>query len=252
MKLSVVSFNVRGCNDKDGNSVLERAPRLKKVISAYDADIIGFQEYTPLWEQPVKDSFLNDYEIFNKWRAEGQLESSPILWKKDKFELLKTGYFWLSDTPEVESKGWDEAYPDCCRMCVYTILKEKVSGKEFAFMNTHFGFGNHCQQGSAALINEYSAKIGDYPTLIIGDFNARADSVAYAGMTQNFTDVNAATAKNTGTTYHGYNPEKINNSHIDFCFVNSRVKPLDHKIMDETVDGMYPSDHFGIYVETEL
>ena len=121
----------------------------------------AMEKITKEWDEFLKEEFLSQsylslrqflkeeystktvspdkYDIFNKYRSESNLESTPILWKKDKFECLKTGYFWLSDTPEVESRGWDELY-NCYRICVYAILKEKATGKTFNFMNTHFGF----------------------------------------------------------------------------------------------------------------
>ena len=50
MELKLISFNIRCCDDKDGNSIKERAPRLAEVTKKYDADIIGFQEFTVPWE----------------------------------------------------------------------------------------------------------------------------------------------------------------------------------------------------------
>ena len=252
MNLNVISFNIRCCNDPNGYSIEERAPRLSKVISGYDADIIGLQEYRPAWEKHISKYFGEKFEIFNKYRCETtELESSPILWRKDKFECIKTGYFWLSDTPEVESKGWDEEY-DCYRMCVYVILQDKVSGDRFTFMNTHFGFGDNGQVKSVKLIEEYSKKVSSLPTIIVGDFNMTPDSPAYSEISRIFTDVNTATVNDLRTTYHGYNPEKISNSHIDYCFVNKAVRPVSQKIIDDLVDGMFPSDHYGLHVKTEI
>lgn len=251
MELSIISFNIRCWDDKDGNSIAERAPRLHAVTEPYDADLIGFQEYRPQWEEHIKKYYGEKYEIFNKYRSTEKPESAPILWKKDKFECLKTGYFWLSDTPEVESKGWDEIY-DCYRMCEYVILKEKTTGKAFTFMNTHFGFGDKCHTDSAELIYKYSKKISDYPTFITGDFNMTPENAGYSVMTKYFTDVNAVTSKDMRTTFHGYNPDEHPNSHIDFCFIDDKIKPVNQKIMDETVDGMFPSDHYGIFVKLKI
>ncbi len=208
VELKVISFNIRCCDDENGNSIKERAPRLNEVISRYDADLIGLQEFRPPWEEPIGEYFSDEYEMFNKYRATTEKESSPILWRRDKFECLKTGYFWLSDTPEVESRGWDEVY-NCFRMCVYVILREKESGTVFTFMNTHFGFGDNGQVKSVKLIDEYSGKISSYPTFITGDFNMTPDDVAYAEMTKIFTDVNAATDNDLRTTYHAYHPESM-------------------------------------------
>ena len=252
MDLKIISFNIRCCDDKNGNTIEERAPRLNEVITTLDADLIGLQEYRPAWEAYIAKYFGEKYEIFNKYRCETtDIESSPILWRKDKFECVKTGYFWLSDTPEVESRGWDELY-NCYRMCVYAILKDRATGKLFNFMNTHFGFGDKGQMASADLIYDYSKKISDYPTVIVGDFNMRPDSAGYKKMSGHFVDVNAATAKDLRTTYHGYNPKEHPDSHIDYCFVNQRVVPVNQRIIDTLVDGKYPSDHYGLDIIVRL
>ena len=250
MKLKVISFNIRCCDDKNGNSVAERAPRLATVTAPYDADVIGFQEYTPLWEKPIEEYFGGKYEIFNKYRTDtGHIESAPMIWKKDKFECLKKGCFWLSDTPEVMSGGWDTYGHN--RTCQYAVLKDRESGECFAFMNTHFGFGEENQVKSAKLILEYAEKLSEYPAFITGDFNMTPSSPAYAQMVTGMTDANEVTIKDRRSTYHGYEPEVDKNEHIDYCFINEKVKPITMKIIDELVDGKFPSDHFGVYVEIE-
>lgn len=252
MKLKVISFNIRCANDPNGNSVAERAPRLAEITARYDGDVIGFQEYRPRWEEHIRDHYSEKYDMFLKYRNETvDIEASPILWKKEKLDCLKTGYFWLSDTPEQESRGWDEKY-NCYRMCVYVILREKQTGKCFTVMNTHFGFGDHGQKCSAELICEYSRRISDLPTCILGDFNMTPKSIGYARMTRDFQDVNACTAKDWRSTYHGYKPEIITDMHIDYCFIDDRITPLKHAVIMDTIDGMYPSDHFGLYNELEL
>ena len=248
MKLKVISFNIRYCDDKDGNSIKERAPRLAEITGKYDADIIGFQEFTVPWEEQIA-KFYPEYEMFSKYRSVHELEAAPILWKKGKFECLGTGNFWLSDTPEVESRGWDELY-NCWRMCEYVILKHIESGKVFTHMNTHFGFGDKGQVASAALIYEYSRKISQNPTFVTGDFNMTPSSKGYAEMVKYFTDVNGATVNDRRTTYHGYG--KKDDEHIDYCFIDEKIKPISLKLLDELVDGKYPSDHYGLFAELEI
>ncbi len=248
MELNVVSFNIRCCDDKGGYSIAERAPRLNAVIAPYNADILALQEYRPAWEKHIAAFYDSEYDMFLKYRNQTvDIEASPILWKRDKFALVDSGYFWLSDTPLVESRGWDEVY-NCFRMCAWVILEEKSSGTRFAVMNTHFGFGDRGQIKSAELIAGYSASISPYPTVILGDFNMHPDSPAYAVMTEHFCDANMPNP-DLSTTYHGYSPEG-KNEHIDYCFVNKGVKSAEQKIITETVDGKYPSDHFGLFIKT--
>jgi endonuclease/exonuclease/phosphatase family metal-dependent hydrolase len=70
------------------------------------------------------------------------------------------------------------------------VLKEKASGRAFLFMNTHFGFGDDGQVKSAKLIADFSKKISEHPTVVVGDFNMTPSSVGYAEITTHFTDVN--------------------------------------------------------------
>ena len=252
MNLKVISFNIRCSNDPNGNSVAERAPRLAEITARYDADIIGFQEYRPRWEPYIAEFYNDAYDMFVKYRNETvDIEASPILLKKDKFDCLKTGYFWLSDTPEQESRGWDEKY-NCYRMCVYVILREKQTQKTFTVMNTHFGFGDCGQVASTKLIYSYSKKISDYPTFVLGDFNMTPKSAGYAAMTEKFTDVNTLTANDWRSTFHGYHPESVTDMHIDYCFVDESVSAIHQKVITDTVCGCYPSDHFGLYNELDL
>lgn len=251
MRLKVVSFNIRCCDDVDGHAICERAPRLHAAIAPIDPDVIGLQEYRPKWEEHIEKYFGEQYELFNQYRSVESPESAPILWKRDKFRCLDKGYFWLSDTPDVESSGWDERF-NCHRICEWVILEEKESGKCFTFMNTHYGFGDAGQIKSGELIYARSQAISNLPTFLTGDFNLRPHSPGYQVLCRYFTDVNAATRNDLSPTFHGYHPEKHPDPHIDYCFVNALVTPIDQKIIRDTFDGKYPSDHYGLEIDIEL
>ena len=253
MILKVISLNIRHADDINGNTRKERMPRIKKVFAPIDADIINFQEYTPGWDVLRGELLGDEYDYYLQFRSEEtNPEAAFISWKKNKFECLKKGTFWFSETPEVMSKsdGWDDIF-DCYRICSYVILKEKQTGKAFTVMNTHFGFGDYGQVKSAKLIWEYSKKISDNPTLITGDFNTNPETPAYNEMIKYFSDVNMQTAKDMGRTFHGYG-KSTKNSIIDYCFIDDKIKPIKSKRLDTLVDGKYLSDHYPIYFELEI
>ena len=75
-------------------------------------------------------------------------------------------------------------------------------------------------------------------------------SLGYGEMVKHLTDVNAVTVNDRRTTYHGYG--KVDNAHIDYCFINDKIKPISLKIIDETVDGMYPTDHYGLFIKLDI
>lgn len=244
MELNVVSYNIWCHNQPGENSVNSRAPRLKKVLEETDADIIGLQECTPPWLEHLEEDFGSKYEIFNVWRAKHNHESTPMMWKKDRFECLDKGCFWLSDTPEVESLGLDEW--KCHRTCLWAKLKDKKTGKVFTFMNTHFGFGDPCQLHSVEIIRKYNSERCPSPAVITGDFNMRPDFPAYNAMTDWYTDVNMATAKDVSNTFHGNEPSQHWDSLIDYCFIDKGFQAISYRRITDKVCGHYPSDHYAI------
>lgn len=249
MNLKVLSFNVRTCSDPDGHAISERGPRILKILEEEKADIMGFQEYTPAMKAVLAEKLAEDYEIFDKFRTEKpdtDWESVPIFWRKDRFECLDKGYFWFSDTPDTESKGWDEVY-DCYRICMWAVLKDKQTDKSFVYMNTHFGFGNKGQCDSVRLMKNTISKLEGLPAVITGDFNLTPESEPYALMTEDFVDVNSATVNNRMSTYHAYSTEpKEKQAHIDYCFISKNITPNDFKIITKTFEGKFPSDHYSI------
>lgn len=252
MKLKVMSFNIRCSNDPDGHSIEERAPRVKSILDKYVPDLVGIQEYRPAWEPFFVGGIADGYDMYYVPREfTNNKEATPVMWRSDVFECLEKKTFWLSDTPEEESRGWDEKY-NVNRICSFVLLKHKKSGKVFCFMNTHFGFGDKCQTQSAELIYKYSKAFGDIPAFCTGDYNMRPTSLGYGKMTEYFTDVNSVTEKYEGCTFHGYDPDSHPQSLIDFCFINGQVTPVSFRVIKDTFDGKYPSDHYPIICELEL
>ena len=244
--MKIVSFNIRCVGDPNGNSVKERAERLKTVLDKYDAGLIGFQESTPEWYEFIKRDYGEKYEMFNRYRDTDHLESAPILWNKERFSCIDKGYFWLSETPHIQSDGLDELKYK--RICIWARLFDRENRKIFNFLNTHYGFGNDCQlKSSDLLIKTVQNMAGDY-TVVTGDFNATPEAPAYKRLVKYFTDVNATTAGDFGTTYHNYGKIKVGH-HIDYCFAAGNVKPVKSYIIRDTVNGNYPSDHYGILSE---
>ncbi len=246
MVLDFVSFNIRCCDDPDGNSISERAPRLKKILKPIEADVITFQEVRPKWVPELERDFSDEYESYLCYRSEEKPEGLVTLWKKDRFVCTEKGFFWFSDTPEKESLGWDEKYK-CPRICSYTVLKEKGTDFTFLVMNTHFGFGDAGQVKSANLIKSYRNRYPTMNAVVAGDFNMLPQSPGHLALKEEFLDANEETACDRRATYHAYAPSPEQKMHIDYIFCDKSILPKQFLFLEENVDGKYPSDHFGIY-----
>lgn len=247
--LKVVTFNLRYNDDEHGNSVAERVPRLKWVLSQYDADLMGFQEATPRWMEHLRRDYGDAYDCFTKCRDEEAREAAPVFWKKDRFECVDQGYFWLSDTPDVPSRGYDAW--GCYRICTWVTLRDKREGGAFTYFNTHFGFGDREQMCSVKLVLDRVSRISAGGAILTGDLNMHMESPAYRELSRHLTDVNMATVRDRRPTYHDYDINRADpEDHIDFCFISrEHLRPIASRRMDETVDGEFPSDHYGVYSE---
>ncbi len=122
-ELKVMTYNIRLDVASDGeNSWPNRKEKVADLIKFYEPDVFGIQEGLPHQVQFL-DSVLSDYKVFGEGRDGGQNgEHSSIFYKSNKFELIEFDTFWLSETPDEVSKGWDAALN---RICTYGIFQEK-------------------------------------------------------------------------------------------------------------------------------
>ena len=258
-KLRILDYNIRCCNDGENKMISDRAPRLEAVVQKYEPDIIGLQEASFRWMEFLEDHFLDRYRMRYFYRAETSRESTPILWRKDKFDLVNEGYFWLSDMPLIATKSFGTGYH---RICNWVLLKVKETGERFFFINTHMG-GGAASAKSARLIMDWMGKRGaftEYPALLTGDFNAapigewaKSDCYKILNESGKFRDINDALGFDPQTTVNGYNEETDPNSIIDYVwFTPNGMTPLTYKVLNEEYFGGWVSDHRGLLAEVEL
>jgi endonuclease/exonuclease/phosphatase family metal-dependent hydrolase len=128
--LKVMSFNIRLNLDSDKeNSWTNRKQDAIDLLNYYQPDYFGVQEALPEQMKDIKNGMQN-YEYVGVGRDDGKEkgEFSALFYDKEKLQVVKSGTFWLSETPEKPSKGWDAAYN---RICTYAFLKIKNRKKNF-------------------------------------------------------------------------------------------------------------------------
>ncbi|MEO5997812.1 MAG: endonuclease/exonuclease/phosphatase family protein, partial [Chitinophagaceae bacterium] len=180
-RITIGTFNVRYDNPVDtGNLWVDRAPIVSNLIRFHDFDVLGIQEGFKTQLDDISAA-LPDYSRYGKGRDDGKDagEHSAIFYKKDRFALLKSGDFWLSETPDKPGKGWDAT---CCnRICSWVYLQDKVTKKRFYTFNVHFDHqGVVARRESSKLILAKITEIaGQAPVLFTGDLNGGRDSEWY-------------------------------------------------------------------------
>lgn len=254
--LRVMTFNIRLNLASDGpNAWPHRKDAVAEMVRAQSADLLGLQEALP--EQLTDlDARLPRLARFGDGRTDTRLgEFSAIYYRKDRFDLLGHGTFWLSETPEVAgSKGWDAAYE---RIVTWGKLRDRQSGATFFYFNTHFDHvGRAARRESARLLMARITQIaGSAPVILTGDFNDLPQSEAYATISAGgLADAMLSTRSphqgpsSTWNAFKAIEPGR----RIDFIFTRG-FDVLSHAILPDRIeDDRFPSDHLPVIAEVRI
>lgn len=253
--VNVLSFNIRYNNPDDGEHAWpNRKGMVASVVRFHAADLIGMQE---VLRSQIDDLtvLLPNYSWYGVGRNDGKNsgEFSPIFYRRDRFQLLDSGEFWLSQNPDqIGSKSWDAALP---RIATWVKFRDRESKQEFIHLNTHFDHrGEVARARSAELIlDRLKTLSGNMPVVVTGDFNVPPESEAYATMTSMLVDSKLESVSEPHGpegTFGGFTV-KVGDTgdRIDYVFVAEGTKVLRYAALSDQWDGRYPSDHLPVLAE---
>lgn len=248
------SFNIRYDNPRDsGNLWKDRKAYVASLIRFHDFDVFGTQEGLKHQLDDIQQQ-LPQYERYGIGRDDGQTkgEYSAIYYKKEKFTLLKSGDFWLSETPDKPGFGWDARIN---RICSWVQLKEKATGKTFFCFNVHFDHQGVVarKESSKLLLSKIQSISGKDPIILTGDFNGNHASEWYQTITMSgflkdsfrevkYPYVNNGSFQNFGRNFNA-------NDIIDHIFISSHFNAKRWGVLTDSYSGKFPSDHFPILTE---
>lgn len=256
--LKVISYNLRYDTEKDGENKWDlRKDFLAQQLEFYNPDFFGTQEGKLHQLQFLKNTLTN-YEYLGRGRddSENQGEFSALFYNKNKFKLIEQSTFWLSETPDKVSKGWDSAYE---RICSYGLFEDNKTKEKFYVFNTHFDhIGETARLNSAYLIIEKINTINtrNYPIILTGDFNSEPDSKAYLYLSSKLNDARTISkSKPFGPegTFNNFEFHKPVTLLIDYIFTTkNNIEVLKFAILSDSKNCKYPSDHLPVYAEISL
>ena len=256
--LSVMTFNMRYDNPEDGqNNWRFRRERVAGVIKAQEVDVLGTQE---LLSNQFNDlsGLLTGYQGVGVGRLDGveSGEYCAVFFRKDRFTLLDSGTFWLSETPEVVgSLGWDGA---CERIATWVVLRDR-DGREFFFIDTHLDHVGQVarDEGVSLLMKRIETLSGGRPVILTGDFNSEPGSSVVAHVQKDgvLRDAKAIAAQRSGTDWSfsdfGQIPE-AERPLLDYIFVSGDIEAVRYEVLPDTFDGGYVSDHAPVMAGVKI
>jgi len=255
--LKIMTYNIRLDVASDGeNAWPNRKDYFASQIQFYSPDVFGVQEATPGQVDYIA-SALPNYNKFGVGREEGGTgEACTIYYKKDRFKVEQSNTFWLSETPNVVSRGWDAA---CNRVCTYGLFKDLKTKKTFWVFNLHLDhMGEEARIKGVQLalkkISELNTK--KYPAFLMGDFNSEPDTKQIAEIKKvmdDTKDVSKEKPFGPSGTFNDFKHNEPVTLLLDYIFVskNSGLKIQKHAVLSDSKDLKYPSDHLPVLIEID-
>ena len=249
--MRVMSFNIR-CTNVGKDSWEDRIGIVSQTMLESEADSIGVQEATPEWMATLKETVGDKYAYVGVGRDDGDNkgEYSSIFYLKDKYTAVESGTFWLSETPDIPSYGWDAA---CRRVCTWVVLENKENAERYVHINTHFDhIGVTARKNSVDMIVEKAKEFTDIPVVFTADMNVKQDSENYnqfvnSGVLYD-TKFSAPYTMNY-CTYHDTKPNKHKDDVIDYVMINNKFSAVSYRVVTEGIDGRFVSDHYPVYAD---
>lgn len=245
--LNIASYNLRYDTRNDGiNSWGNRKDNVNALIRYHDFDIFGTQE--GLRHQLDDIARMKEYRFTGSGRDDGKRagEHSSIFYKKDRFRLLDSGDFWLSETPDVPGKGWDAT---CCnRIASWAKFRDALTKKEFFFFNVHFDHqGQVARRESGKLIVAKIKQIaGDAPVILTGDFNSTPETeqmITIGGLLKDTRSITQLPPYGPEGTFNSFDWNAPLDRRIDYVFVSEEFDVLRYAVLTDALHRRYPSDH---------
>lgn len=246
--VKLISYNLRNSGAKDGdNAWIERRHATPEMIRREAPDVFGVQEAL-IDQLHYIDAECPQYARVGAGRDDGAEggEIMAVYYLRDRFELVNSGTFWLSETPGEVSRGWDGA---CNRTVTWVELKDRKSGREFFYFNTHLDHrGKMAREEGVKLIVEEIRRIADNkaPVILGGDFNAPVDSPIFKPLAKYMASARAkAPQTDHKGTFNGFGsaPDTIV---IDHLYYRGKLKCLVFATLDDDYGAPYISDHYPI------
>jgi endonuclease/exonuclease/phosphatase family metal-dependent hydrolase len=255
--ISVLTYNIKWDNTNDTvNNWNDRKEAMVGLLKHYQPGIIGMQEVVNGQLNYLVASLPN-FASVGVGREDGKEkgEYSPILYNTINYKLLNSETFWLSDTPDKISVGWDAALE---RICTYALFEDLKTKKQFWVFNTHFDhIGILAREKSVALIvskiKEYNTE--NLPVVLMGDLNLIPEETPIQYLKQELSDGQLITQETfygpTGT-FSGFDQDRILTNRIDYIFVEN-FKVLEYIHIDDRMENnKHISDHLPVFARLEM
>ena len=254
---SLMTYNIRYSTSNDGENWWEyRKDDVAKLITHYKPDILGIQEGLFDQVQFLKET-LESYKYVGVGRDDGQQagEYTAVFYNTSTYKLVNFYTYWLSETPDKVSVGWDAALP---RITTYVVLKSVATGDTLHVFNCHYDhLGKLARENSSRLILSLIAEkqLAEKSLVVMGDLNSRPGEKPVNLISELLDDSYLTTRtrpQGPVGTFNNFDPGHELSNRIDYILTGNLMVESYRAIDDKRENGLYPSDHLPVLVRVNL
>jgi endonuclease/exonuclease/phosphatase family metal-dependent hydrolase len=256
--IKIMTYNIRLDIAVDGeNAWSHRKGFFTSQLQFYEPDIFGIQEATPNQVIDISNALPQYNHIGIGREGIGKGEASNIFYKKERFSVSNESTFWLSETPNEISKGWDAA---CNRVCTFALFKDLKSKKSFWVFNTHLDhIGEVARSKSIELIISKIEIVNDQklPVIFMGDFNSEPNEnriIALKKIMNDSRELSVEKPFGPLGTFNNFQYNEPATKQIDYIFLtkNSPIIVNKYGVLTDSKNLRFPSDHFPVCIEIKF
>jgi len=259
---TILTFNVlcSFCDTANYDPWEARLEAFRDILKRHDPDIFGLQELFTAEEVRQIGQRAPGYGAVYFSDPERRLlvdyPDAALYYRESLFELRESGVYWLSETPDVPwSGGWANA--QIWRLVAWARLRYRPDGRELYAATVHVDNNHPNQEKSAPLmLGRTAAFAATIPAILVGDFNSKPGSTAYAALAAGLTDAYEAAEKRDVLHDEAQAPAYDAAQRIDHIFLSGprpiRVTRWSVDLFRYGAQRRYPSDHFAISARISL
>ena len=258
-QLVVVTYNLLNGAARAGTDLAwdHRRQAVGRLLQYCAPDLLGVQECFAYQADFLAQTLAGYAWVGLGREADGSGEMAAVFYRRDRFDLVHSGHFWLSENPDVPgSQSWGT---HCTRMATWVRLRRCDADLELVFANTHLDHGSEtARSGGARLLAQRLPALADgSPLILTGDFNANAmDSDAWtvctaSGLRDAWTTAPAIAGP--PETWCDFNPPRFNaGERIDWVLYQGPIRACFCETVTYREQGQYPSDHLPVRAILQL
>lgn len=228
-------------------------------------DIFGFQEANATIQAELP-ALVEELEGRYEWWFVGRDaqdgssgEAIGLAYNPDRFELSNHHFFWISETPDELSYGWNET--DYHRIACCATVTDKYYNRRFFMMVTHSPLAETARNEGAKLLVEREKMYNteNLPSILVGDMNAHMDEASAVTLRSHWSDsfltINPGLRSGPVGTFNNHDTGKdlsVSKARIDYIYYRGSMEITSYRCDDTLYKDIYPSDHCPVSIRMYL